>query len=85
MSAAVSKHVAVRAGSDVLRQETFAWGGVADIDCITIMQRLPSKAGPCGIFQKRYSVTASAHPEQPFCGMNAVELLLDAGPGGERG
>jgi ubiquinone/menaquinone biosynthesis C-methylase UbiE len=42
MSAAIFKHAAVHSGSDVLRQETFAWGGVADIDCITVMRRLAS-------------------------------------------
>ncbi|ARN81095.1 class I SAM-dependent methyltransferase [Methylocystis bryophila] len=40
MSAPIFKHVAVHDGFDVLRQETFAWGGAADIDCITVMKRM---------------------------------------------
>jgi ubiquinone/menaquinone biosynthesis C-methylase UbiE len=38
MSAAIFKHIAVRSGFDVIRQETFSWGE-PDIDCITVLQR----------------------------------------------
>jgi hypothetical protein len=38
MSAAIFKHIAVRSGFDVIRQETFNWGE-RDIDCITVLQR----------------------------------------------
>jgi ubiquinone/menaquinone biosynthesis C-methylase UbiE len=38
MSAPIFKHLAVRAGFDVIQQEVFAWGE-PDIDCITILRR----------------------------------------------
>jgi ubiquinone/menaquinone biosynthesis C-methylase UbiE len=39
MSAAVFKHLAVRAGFSVLRQNVMSWGGVENIDCITVMRK----------------------------------------------
>jgi len=44
MSAPLFKHVSMRHGFRIVRQEVMDWRGEKDIDCLTLMQKLPQTA-----------------------------------------
>lgn len=39
MSSDIARHIAARAGFDILEQRIFAWGDATDSDCITVLRK----------------------------------------------